>query len=67
MYVCTCVPRDVVRTVVLERSVCVVFSVGGVTPLAPLTMQEIQKMSPSTVLDHSHLSPVQYHTGEWHG
>lgn len=38
--------------------------VGGVTPLAPLTMQEIQKMSPSTVLDHTHLSPVQYHTGE---
>ncbi|KAF0746171.1 zinc finger homeobox protein 3-like, partial [Aphis craccivora] len=36
--------------------------VGGVTPLAPLTMQEIQKMSPSTVLDHTHLSPVQYHT-----
>ncbi|XP_050423871.1 paired box protein Pax-5-like isoform X4 [Adelges cooleyi] len=37
--------------------------VGGVTPLAPLTMQEIQKMSPGTVLvDHTHLSPVQYHT-----
>ncbi|KAL5236300.1 hypothetical protein ACI65C_003710, partial [Semiaphis heraclei] len=36
--------------------------VGGVTPLAPLTMQEIQKMSPNTVLDHTHLSPVQYHT-----
>ncbi|XP_046668744.1 paired box protein Pax-5 isoform X2 [Homalodisca vitripennis] len=36
--------------------------VGGVPPLAPISMQEIHKLGPGAVLDPSSLSPVQYHT-----
>lgn len=50
---------------------CVVFVcltlVGGVTPLAPISMQEMHKLEPGSVLDPSSLSPVPYHTGKFVG
>ncbi|XP_039277148.1 paired box protein Pax-2-A isoform X2 [Nilaparvata lugens] len=38
--------------------------VSGVTTLAPISMQEMHKMGPTTVLDPSAMSPVPYHTTE---